>query len=152
LSSPLYEVIPASIRHVKPLAATLRPAACAALAGFGVDARRALHFALRHALYSRTAVIGGEPVAMWGTHGAMMSDQVTIWAAFSQKATKFPLAIVRKARAELAAIANGENRLYASVSEDDERAMVFARAIGFHETDYPTAPAGMVAMIFGGLA
>lgn len=143
-----YEVVPGSIRHVKPLALSLRPASCAALRGFGQDPRRALLSAFTASSYARTAMIDGAPVAMWGTHGVLMSNQATIWAAFSKAATQFPLAIVRRARAELNAMAEGGNRLYAAVLKEDERAMLFAETIGFRQTDEIPAALGMQAMVF----
>lgn len=145
----LYHVVPASVRHIKPLAETLRPAACETLARFGLDARRGLLTTFRASRYRRTAIIQGRPVAMWGTHGGMLSDHAELWAAFTTEAVRFPLAIVRGARKELAALTEGGIWLYAKVSKDDEKALLFAETVGFRVSSDLIAPEGMLGMAFG---
>lgn len=152
MSEQFYDVVPSSVRHIKPLSISLRPAACATLRAFGADPRRALHQVLRQSSYSRTAILDGLPVAMWGAAGAMLSDSLTVWAALGNDAVRFPLAIVRRARAELEKIGEHGTELRAMVATEDERAILFARTIGFAQSDEFEVPDGMLAMRFGGRA
>ena len=144
-----YEVVPSSVRHIKALAAELRPAACQTLRAFGADPRRALHHAVRQSHYCRTAILKGQPVAMWGAAGAMLGDTVIVWGAFTLEAVRFPLAIVRGARSELAKLGRDGTSLHAMVAVADDKAILFAQTIGFDRTNEFEVPDGMVAMSFG---
>jgi hypothetical protein len=147
--TPLYAVIPGSIRHVKQISLSLRPAACATLQGFGLEPRAALHRAFRASIYCQTATIENRPVAMWGSVGSALSDHAMIWAAFGEQAVRWPLAIVRRARIELSRMGEQSGCLYATIGKDDERAMVFAKTLGFVPAEI-NVPQGMVGMSFGG--
>lgn len=147
--SDLYSVVPGSILHVKQISPSLRPAACLTLQGFGLEPRAALHRAFRASAYCRTAVLEGQPVAMWGSMGTALSDHATVWAALGQGAVRWPLAIVRRARDELSRMAERSGMLYAAIGKDDERAMLFAKTLGFVPAEI-AVPDGMIAMAFGG--
>lgn len=128
-------VVPASVRHVKPLAARLRTAACITLQDFGFEPRRALLRAFVGAHYCRTALVDGKPVAMWGTNGPLLSDEAMVWLVLSDEITKMPLAVVREARRELAKIMENYREVAITVLPDDEAAIQFAVALGFHDRD-----------------
>lgn len=146
--SDLYAIIPGSIRHVKPLARTLRPAACMTLQAFGQDPRKSLQRAFIGSHYSRTAIVGIEPIAMWGIQGPVLSDSAIAWLALSDKAAKWPLAIVRRARQELAQMQDRVDKIYATILLGDERAMLFAKTLGFQACD-GDVPSGMKLVLFG---
>lgn len=131
MSAPNYEVVQASVLHVKPLASCLRPAACITVQMFDLDVRQALRSTVRRATYARTALLDGHPVAMWGMEGPALSDRATAWAAFGEPAVRFPLAIMRRARSELGLMREKAGDLYAFVGRNDERALLFARSLGF---------------------
>lgn len=133
-----YEVVPASVLHVKPLCTNLRPVACSTLRAFGLDARESLRRAFASSNECWTVLWKDKPEAMWGVQGALLSDHVQVWVALSETAVRFPLAIVRKARAEMQRLSE-QRILYATVFHGDERARLFARSIGFApvESDDP---------------
>lgn len=147
--SDLYAVVPGSILHVKPLSRTLRPAACMTLQAFGLDPRRSLRRAFAGSRYTRTAIVGGGPIAMWGIQGPALSDSAIAWLALSDQAAKWPLAIVRCARQELAQMRQRVDKIYATVLYGDERAMLFAKTLGFQACE-GDVPDGMALMMFGG--
>jgi hypothetical protein len=127
----LYEVVPASVRHVKALSQTFRPAACETLRYFSNDVRRGLHGAFRASFYSRTALIDGKPVAMWGLQGCLLNDSAVAWAALGDAAVRYPVAVVRRAMSELAQFLQDGTSLEANVAHDDKKAIRFARTLGF---------------------
>lgn len=143
-----YNVIAASVRHLKPLSQQLRPAACVTLQAFGLNPRRALQRAFFGSSYCRTAMMEGRPAAMWGTHGTALSDHALVWLALGEEVAKYPLAIVRLARAELLVMRDKAGPLYATIASEDSRAAVFARTLGFQPTGDDEN--GMSLMVFGG--
>lgn len=129
----MIEIIPASIRHVRPMSRKMRAAACMTLQGFGYAPRGALHRAFVASLYRRTAMIDGAPVAMWGIVGTLTDDEVLVWLVMSDEIANIPLSIVRAARAELAKIMERYEELATTVLPDDEAAIRFALHLGFHD-------------------
>ena len=128
-------IVPASIRHVKPMGSKLRAAACITLQGFGMEPRRALHRAFLASHYCRTALVDGKPVAMWGVKGTMLGDSAIVWLVLSNDVTRMPITIVRTAKAELAKVMESNNEVAITVLPDDEAAVRFAVHLGFHDRE-----------------
>lgn len=147
--SSLYEVVPASVRHVKPISLQLRPQACVSLLNYGLHPRASLRRAFMGSFYAKTATLDGNPVAMWGAQGPAMSDHAMVWVAMGQSAMKYPLAILRRAREELRTIAHTCGDLYAHVSKDDPRAVLFAETLGFQSVEFDE---NVLTMLFAGRA
>lgn len=147
---PFYSVVDASIRHVKPLSKILRPASCATLKTFGQDPRKALHLAFMHSSHCKTVILDGQPAAMWGLQRVALSDHAFVWVAFGQNSIRFPLAIVRRAREELARLQEISGALYTTIERSDERALVFAETMGFRHRSFAESPPGLFAMEFKG--
>lgn len=145
-----YEISPSCIRHVKPLARLLRPAACITLQSFGENVRRSLQQAYLSSSYSRTALVDGAPVAMWGIQGVLLMDYAIVWLAMSETITQRPLAVVRCAKRELETMSDRAGRLYARISKDDERARLFAETLGFRSSpQLPDPVPGLSLMMLG---
>lgn len=130
-----YEVVPASVRHLKPMSAQLRAAACITLQDFGIDPRHALHRAFIASRYCRTALMDGRPIAMWGVKGTMLGDTAAVWLVLSQDVTHMPVAVVKEAQAELARIMQTVDEIAITVLPDDEAAIRFACHLGFHDRE-----------------
>jgi len=127
----LYRVETASVVHVKPLAARLREQDCRMLRSFGASPRAALRRAFAESRYCRTALIGCDPVAMWGYCAPALSDCADVWAALTDLAAAHPFAIVRRALVELKQMAARAGVLYARIDRGNGRAMLFAVSLGF---------------------
>jgi hypothetical protein len=125
-----YTVVPASIRHIKLLDATLRGKEFL----FGTNSRRALRIAFLQSTYAKTALIDGKPVAMWGVMKSAMSDEGEAWAAFSQEAIKHPKAMIKDGRQEAIEMARHAGTLYAKINPADPKSEGFSRALGFVKT------------------
>jgi hypothetical protein len=128
-----YSIVPASIRHIKPMAARLRAAACITLQGFGYEPRRALHRVFLNSFYCRTAMVEGRPVAMWGITGTLLNDAAYVWLVMSDDIANIPRSITREAKTELSRIMENYREIATTVLPDDEAAIRFAVYLGFHD-------------------
>lgn len=133
--SETYSIVPASIRHLKPMAAQLRAAACITLQGFGLTPRPALHRAFLASSYCRTAMRDGKPIAMWGVKSTLLGDTALVWLVLSESVTSMPISIVKEAKAELAKVMETKREIAITVLPDDEAAIRFAVYLGFHDRD-----------------
>lgn len=128
-----YCIVPASPRHIRPMAAKLRAAACITLQAFGYEPRRALHRIFLNSFYCRTALIDGKPVAMWGVTGTLLGDVAYVWLVLSDDIASMPRSIVKEAKRELSAIMENYREIATTVLPDDAAAIRFAVYLGFHD-------------------
>jgi hypothetical protein len=135
MTRSVYSVVAASPRHIKPMAAQLRAAACITLQDFGYEPRAALHRAFIASRYCRTALMDGKPVAMWGAKGTLLGEEALVWLVLSDEVTKMPVSVVKEARAELAVIMDDHKEVAITVLPNDEAAIRFAVAMGFHDRE-----------------
>lgn len=142
MSAPLYDIVPSSILHVRPMSRKMRAAACITLQGFGLQPREALRRAVRASPYCRTALVDGKPVAMWGVKETLLSDCAVVWLVLSQEIARLPTAIVREARAELDRVMQTRREIAITVLPDDDAAIRFAVYLGFHDRDGETEEGG----------
>jgi len=126
-----YEIVPTSVRHLKPMALGMRAASWLAMERYGQNPRAAVHRAFMVSHYRRTALIDGKPVAMWGVAGSLLNECADVWLFLSRDVEKMPLAIVREARAELSQAADLYSHLEATLLPEDEPSVRFARFLGF---------------------
>lgn len=126
-----YSIVPASVRHIRPLSRSMRAAGCIAMAGFGVNARVGLRRAFVASPHCQTALIDGKPAAMWGVAGMLLGDSACAWLVLSEQVTRLPVAISREARKALRAAAMEYDEVLATVAPDDDEAVRFALHLGF---------------------
>lgn len=139
-----HTVVPASIRHVKLLDATLRGKEFIP----GLPSRVALRLALMRSPFALTAIIDGRPAAMWGVMRNALSDSGEVWVAIGSEAAHRPIALIKEARRQIEIMARETGTLYAMINREDGRAVAFAGALGFART-FDLAPReGCVAMAF----
>lgn len=142
-----YEIVPACIGHVYHLAANLRAADAAEIAGVGVTPKKALYRAFRNSVNCKTAFVGGEIAAMWGVCVGMrpgvslLSDLGVPWLHTSPAVERIPVSFVKVAKAELALMCASRRRLESFVAADYHQAVKFLRLLGF--TVEPAAPIGV---------
>lgn len=129
----IYEVVPGKITHVRPMARKLRQAASINIGAYGYDPRRVLHDAFVTSHYCRTALIDGEPEAMWGLKGPLVSEAAVVWLVLSERATSMPQLIVSEAKFHLAQMGAEYSELATTVLPDDEASIRFAAFLGFHD-------------------
>lgn len=126
-----YQIVKASIRHIRPMAKRMRPAAGVALEEFGFDPRRALHRAFMTSFYCRTAIMDDHPVAMWGAIGVVIGMSAYVWLVLSEDIRHMPRAILTEARRELGDVMERYPFISATVLPHDTAAVRFAKHLGF---------------------
>lgn len=77
----------------------------------------------------------GKPIAMWGVKNTMLGNTGVVWLVLSEAVTHMPVAVVKEARAELAAVMERLDEIAITVLPDDEAAIRFAVYLGFHDRD-----------------
>ncbi len=137
-----YDIVKASVRHVKPMALGMRAASWLAMQRYGGGARRAVFKAFTLSSYCRTALIDGKPVAMWGVVGSLLDERADVWLFLSRDIGRMPLAIVREARAELGVATEQYSYLEATIVPEDEASIRFARFLGFEGREEDRIPIG----------
>lgn len=131
-----YEVVAASIRHIRPMSECMRSAAAVTLQGFGFRPREALRRAFVMSRYARTALKGGRPIAMWGVKSSsLLDDTGIVWLVLSDDVAGMPVSVVKEARRELAKIMDGMTEIAATVLPTDIAAIRFAVYLGFHDRE-----------------
>lgn len=126
-----YEIVPGSIRHVRPLSRTMRSAGAMAVENFGFNPREGLRRTFVESHSCETALVDGRPIAMWGLVGSLLGETVYAWLVLSDEAGDMPLAVVKEARKALSRAAGGYRYILATMLPEDEKSVRFARFIGF---------------------
>jgi len=130
-----FEIVPTSVRHIRPMARRMRGAVAVSLSGYGFDPRKALHRVVLDSAYCRTAKADGFPIAMWGIVAPALASTAYVWLVMSDEVAKMPRSVVVTAREELAAIMESYDEIATTVLPDDEAAIRFALYLGFHDDD-----------------
>ena len=139
MSAAHYVIVPASIRHIRPMAKAMRREAAVALDGFGFNPRAGLRRCFVSSFHCRTALIDGRPVAMWGVVGTLLGDSAYVWLVLSDEIRAMPRAILREAKTELDRAAEDYPRIMATILPEDAASVRFAAHLGFVNSDDPSA-------------
>ncbi len=152
LWTPRYKIEPATREHVLAIGPLLREEDRAEIAGLGGNVRKALWRGFRNSIWCRVATVDGEIAAIWGLCVAgragigPLSGKAVPWLLTTDAIERVPVAFVRHARREVAAM----RRLYPSlenhVAADYRRAVKFLRLIGFAVD--PPEPVGIGGAAF----
>lgn len=131
---PEFTTIPAQPWHCGQMCRLLRHGhvrAVMALGG-GMDVHRELRGLFDQSSYRRAWLIDGELAALGGVAGSLISPYGFIWLTLTERATKYPKAIVREAWRQLDEIMRVKTELATTVLGEDEAAMRLAVFLGFH--------------------
>jgi hypothetical protein len=107
-----------------------------AVAMVGLNSHRELRAAFDESTYKRAWFIDGKIASIGGVTGTALSSYGLIWLAFSNAATKYPVAMVKLMRRQIAEIMQTKRFLITTILEGDEASERFAIFMGFvPETD-----------------
>lgn len=84
------EIVPATIEHVRHIAADMQPADAREQVRFGIAPGRALYRSWRESVWSRTGLVEGKPAAMWGVAGSLLGDVGTPWLLMGRETRRVP--------------------------------------------------------------
>jgi hypothetical protein len=102
-----------------------------AVAMIGLNSHRELRRAFDDSAYRKAWLIDGKLASIGGVTGPAISAYGFIWLAFSDEATKYPLAIVKLMRAQIAEVMQTRRLLVATVLDGDEASDRLAIFLGF---------------------
>ena len=127
-----FEIIEAKIHHCGMMARLLRYEHHEALARLGADPHRELRACFDQSAFRRAWLIDGRIAALGGVTGTALAADGQIWLAASQRATRFPRAMIEEARRQLDVIMVVKRNLTTAILVGDRAAARFAVFLGFH--------------------
>lgn len=141
-----FEIIEAKPYHVGQILHRLRKEHRAALDATSVNAHRELRSVFDKSSFRRAWFCDGELFAVGGVTGTLLSGSGFIWLAMAEKASRFPVAIVREARKQLAEIVQTRTELITTILCADPTSRRFAWSLGFVDSDIATTDNNFTAL------
>ncbi len=130
-----FTTIPGQIRHCGQLSRVLRHGHQEALLRLGVSAHHQLRAAFEQSYFCKAWLIDGQLSGLGGVVGSVMTPIGFIWVALSERATRFPVAIIKEARTQLDEVMRTKVMLTTNIVDGDEAALRLAAYLGFHVDD-----------------
>lgn len=127
-----FEIRDAKPWHCGQMSRMLRQEHHEAALRVGMDSRRGLRDIYGQSYYRRAWFIDGELAGLGGVKASLLSPAGFIWLALSQRATCYPIAIVKEARQQLAEIMKTKAEIYSTIIDGDEAAKRLVIFLGFH--------------------
>lgn len=93
-------------------------------------------------MFTRAWLIDGELAGLGGVTGSEISSTGMVWLALSEKATQFPVEIVKETRRQMARILITKRELVTLIIPEDKTSLRFATWLGFEAVDPTPIPCG----------
>lgn len=134
----VFTVVPAQPWHCGQILRRIRPRHRAIVSSLGLDTHH-VHRALRRqfdgSAFRRAWLINGELAALGGVEGTVLSPTGFVWLALTERATQYPIAIIKEARRQLDEIMRTKIELVTTLLPGDDAAKRLAIFLGFQITD-----------------
>ena len=143
-----YEMTECRRWHCGQIARRMRLANKAAMTAAGCDPHREIVRRFEESSYRRAWFIDGELAAVGGVSGTLAASEGYIWMVVAEMATRHPLALARMTLGVLAEVSMTFRMVESLMVCADERAVEFARFLGFCVVD--GGPAWGVRMRYQG--
>lgn len=137
-----FEIIPGRQYHCGAMIRRLRADHRTAIASLGISPHHNLRFNFDTSMFTRAWLIDGELAGLGGVTGSELASTGYVWLALSEKATQFPIAIVKEARRQLARIMLTKHDLVTTIIPEDKTSLRFATWFGFDLVDPTPIPCG----------
>jgi hypothetical protein len=102
-----------------------------AVAMIGFNSHRELREHFDQSIFRRAWLIDGKLAALGGVTGSEIAAHGLVWLAFSETATRYPIAIIKEARRQIDILAETKRLLICTLVEGDEAAERLAIFLGF---------------------
>jgi hypothetical protein len=135
--TPCFEIIDARAYHCGQMARILRHDHLAAMERMGADPHRELRTCFDNSAFRKAWLIDGKLAALGGVGGALVSGHGMVWLAFSEQATRYPVAIIKEARRQLDGLMGVKRELVTWLHEADPASLRLALFLQFRATDGP---------------
>lgn len=127
-----FQIIEGKSWHVGQMSRLLRVEHQAALRPFGVNIHRDLRQMYDDSAFRRAWLIDGRLAALGGVSGSVLDPEGYVWVALSDEAQRYPVALVKEARKQMAIIMRMKRELVTSLIGGDQAAIRLAVYLGFH--------------------
>lgn len=128
---PTFTLTDAKPFHCGQMIRHLRRAHKNAMLALGGDMHAQLRTCFDASSYRKAWFVDGKLAGLGGVMGTQMSSAGYLWLAFTNGATRYPVALVKMVKAELAEIMETKRMLITGVLQDDPAAARFAERMGF---------------------
>lgn len=136
-----FEIVEGKEYHCGQMSRLLRSGHQEIIARLGINTHRELRARFDDSSFRRAWIIDGELGALGGVTGPILAPSGHIWLAVSNKAMRYPIAMVREARRQLDVICDIKRELITSIVDGDLEAKRFAIFLGFIPMDENINPA-----------
>lgn len=133
--SPVFEIREARRWMCGRLARLLRAEHSTAALRIGLDVHRGLRDIYGISYYRRAWYIDNHLAGLGGATGSPLSPSAFVWIALSERATRYPVAIVKEARRQMAEIMKTKVELTTTIIDGDEAAKRLVVFLGWHVED-----------------
>lgn len=130
-----FQIVEARRHHCGKMARMLRQEHQRAALLVGLDTHRELRNCYDRSWYRRAWLIDGLLAGLGGVMGTMMAPAGFIWLALSERATRYPIEIVKEARRQLDFLMTVKRELHTTIVPSDEAALRLSVFLGFHAAD-----------------
>jgi len=130
-----FEVIDAKRYMCGRMSRMLRGEHQAAALRVGIDVHRGLRQTFDKSFYRKAWLIDGTLAGLGGAMGTILDPGAFIWVALSERATRYPLEIVREARRQIDYLMRTKLELHTTIIGGDDAARRFVAFLGFHARD-----------------
>lgn len=134
-----FNIRDAKVQDCGKIARMLRPEHNASYVRVGISTHREMRSTFDRSYYRKAWEIDGYLAGIGGLMGSTLSPRAFVWLALTDRATRYPLEMIREARRQLADFMVTKNELVTTVHADDPAAQRFAVFLGFHVGDQPPA-------------
>ena len=128
---PKFEIIPARPWHCGQIARLIRSEECEAMIAAGLDPHEEIRNAFDNTMRPKAWLIDGRLAALGGVAGNTLSFHAFLWLALAEFAGKYPVAVVKEARRQIALAVVPGMPPATALLYGDEKALRFARFLGF---------------------
>jgi hypothetical protein len=128
---PKFEIVEAKAWHCGAMSRALRMEHQKAVAMIGFNSHREIRAAFDDSSFRKAWLIDGKLAAIGGVTGPALASSGFVWLAFTNAATKYPMAIIKEARRQIAEIMVVKRHLACTILEGDEASARLAIFLGF---------------------
>ncbi len=131
-----FEIVEARRWMCGRLTRMLRAEHASAAIRLGLDVHRGLRGMYDQSPFFRKGwLIDGHLAALGGATGSALSPASFVWVALSERATRYPVAIIKEARRQLAELMLTKQELTTTIIDGDEAAKRLVVFLGWHVED-----------------
>lgn len=134
-----FEVIEARPWHCGQMSRIIRTEQRAAVVRMGVSVHAQIRSVFDASAFRRAWMIDGKLAGLGGITGTMASVRGVVWLALSLDSLRYPVAIVKEARRQIAEITTMVRTIETTVFDEDLDSLRFALFMGFEIAGEPIA-------------